>query len=79
MADKLQGDVIPVEPGFLNYVQREPLGVVGQIVPWNFPLMSAATGRRIVEGSAGNLKRCSWSGAARGPTSCSTMRSSPPR
>ena len=39
IADKLQGDVIPVEPGFLNYVQREPLGVVGQIVPWNFPLM----------------------------------------
>ncbi len=39
MADKLQGDVIPVDPGFLNYVQREPLGVVGQIVPWNFPLM----------------------------------------
>jgi aldehyde dehydrogenase (NAD+) len=39
MADKLQGDVIPVEKGFLNYVTREPLGVVGQIVPWNFPLM----------------------------------------
>ena len=39
MADKVQGDVIPVEPGFLNYVPREPLGVVGQIVPWNFPLM----------------------------------------
>ncbi len=39
MADKLQGDVIPVDPGFVNYVQREPLGVVGQIVPWNFPLM----------------------------------------
>jgi aldehyde dehydrogenase (NAD+)/betaine-aldehyde dehydrogenase len=39
MADKLQGDVIPVEPGFLNYVVREPLGVVGSIVPWNFPLM----------------------------------------
>jgi betaine-aldehyde dehydrogenase len=39
MADKLQGDVIPVETGFLNYVNREPLGVVGQIVPWNFPLM----------------------------------------
>ena len=39
MADKVQGDVIPVEPGFLNYVVREPLGVVGQIVPWNFPLM----------------------------------------
>ena len=39
MADKVQGDVVPVEPGFLNYVTREPLGVVGQIVPWNFPLM----------------------------------------
>jgi acyl-CoA reductase-like NAD-dependent aldehyde dehydrogenase len=39
IADKLQGDVIPVEPGFLNYVTREPLGVVGAIVPWNFPLM----------------------------------------
>ena len=39
MADKLQGDVVPVEPGFLNYVLREPLGVVGLIVPWNFPLM----------------------------------------
>jgi aldehyde dehydrogenase (NAD+)/betaine-aldehyde dehydrogenase len=42
MADKLQGDVIPVEPGFLNYVPREPLGVVGCIVPWNFPLMFCA-------------------------------------
>jgi aldehyde dehydrogenase (NAD+) len=39
MADKVQGDVIPVEPGFLNYVLREPLGPVGMIVPWNFPLM----------------------------------------
>jgi acyl-CoA reductase-like NAD-dependent aldehyde dehydrogenase len=39
MADKFQGSVIPVEQGFLNYVLREPVGVVGQIVPWNFPLM----------------------------------------
>jgi aldehyde dehydrogenase (NAD+) len=39
MADKLQGSVVPVEAGFLNYVLREPLGVIGQIVPWNFPLM----------------------------------------
>ncbi|OSI11350.1 MULTISPECIES: aldehyde dehydrogenase family protein [Neisseria] len=39
MADKIQGSVIPVEQGFLNYVVREPVGVVGQIVPWNFPLM----------------------------------------
>ena len=39
MADKLQGDQIPVEAGFLNYTLREPIGVVGQVVPWNFPLM----------------------------------------
>ena len=39
MADKVEGSVIPVEPGFLNYLMRAPLGVVGQIVPWNFPLM----------------------------------------
>jgi aldehyde dehydrogenase (NAD+) len=39
MADKLHGSVVPVEQGFLNYVTREPLGVVGQIVPWNFPVM----------------------------------------
>jgi aldehyde dehydrogenase (NAD+) len=39
MADKHQGSVIPVEHGFLDYVLREPIGVVGQIVPWNFPLM----------------------------------------
>ena len=39
MADKYQGFVPPVEAGFLNYVLREPIGVVGQIVPWNFPLM----------------------------------------
>jgi aldehyde dehydrogenase (NAD+) len=39
MADKFQGSVVPVEQGFLNYVTHEPLGVVGQIVPWNFPMM----------------------------------------
>ena len=39
LADKVQGSVIPVDAGFLNYVQRAPLGVVGQVVPWNFPLM----------------------------------------
>lgn len=42
MADKFQGSVVPVETGFLNYVKREPIGVVGQIVPWNFPLMFCA-------------------------------------
>ena len=39
MADKFEGTVIPVDQGFLNYTLRQPVGVVGQIVPWNFPLM----------------------------------------
>lgn len=39
IADKVRGTVVPVEPGFLNYVTREPVGVVGSIVPWNFPLL----------------------------------------
>lgn len=39
MPDKNEGTVIPVETGFLNYVSHVPVGVVGQIVPWNFPLM----------------------------------------
>lgn len=39
MSDKFEGNLPPVDPGFLNYVLREPIGVVGQIVPWNFPLM----------------------------------------
>jgi aldehyde dehydrogenase (NAD+) len=39
MPDKNEGTVIPVDTGFLNYIQRVPIGVVGQIVPWNFPLM----------------------------------------
>jgi betaine-aldehyde dehydrogenase len=39
MADKLEGATIPVDAGFLNYTSREAIGVVGQVVPWNFPLM----------------------------------------
>ncbi|MGH8207255.1 MAG: aldehyde dehydrogenase family protein, partial [Steroidobacteraceae bacterium] len=39
MADKVEGSVVPVDAGFLNYLLREPIGVVGQVVPWNFPVM----------------------------------------
>ncbi|MBW3533812.1 MAG: aldehyde dehydrogenase family protein [Gemmatimonadetes bacterium] len=42
MADKVHGDTIPVSGPFLNYTLREPIGVVGCIVPWNFPLSLAA-------------------------------------
>ena len=41
-ADKLTGDTIPIRGNYLCYTRREPVGVVGQIIPWNFPLLMAA-------------------------------------
>jgi aldehyde dehydrogenase (NAD+) len=38
-ADKINGQVIPARPDALTYTVREPMGVVGAIIPWNFPLM----------------------------------------
>lgn len=38
-ADKINGQVIPARTDALTYTLREPVGVVGAIVPWNFPLM----------------------------------------
>lgn len=41
---KLGGETIPVSVGseYFNYTLREPIGVVGQIIPWNYPLLMAA-------------------------------------
>lgn len=41
LADKITGDTIPVAGPFLNYTLREPIGVVGAIIPWNYPLSMA--------------------------------------
>ena len=41
-ADKVYGETIPVQPDYSTFTQREPLGVIGQIIPWNFPLLLAA-------------------------------------
>ena len=47
-ATKIEGETIPITvpyaPGtsFLDYTLREPVGVIGQIIPWNFPLLMAA-------------------------------------
>lgn len=148
MADKFEGSVIPVDTGFLNYLTREPVGIVGQVVPWNFPLMftswkmapalaagncvvmkpaeltplsslaiaelmaevgfpkgvvnilpglghiagqyiaehpeiskvaftgSTAVGRKVVQASSGNLKKCSSNLEGRARISCSLMRTS---
>jgi phenylacetaldehyde dehydrogenase len=41
-ATKILGDSIPIGSGFHAYTRREPIGVAGQIIPWNFPLLMAA-------------------------------------
>jgi len=41
-ADKNHGKLIPVDGNNLTYTRHEPVGVVGQIIPWNFPLLMQA-------------------------------------
>ncbi|KAE9980902.1 Aldehyde dehydrogenase [Venturia inaequalis] len=38
-ADKIEGKVIDTNPDTFNYTKKEPIGVCGQIIPWNFPLL----------------------------------------
>ncbi|MEG7378019.1 aldehyde dehydrogenase DhaS [Bacillus subtilis] len=38
---KITGQTIPVSGAYFNYTRHEPVGVVGQIIPWNFPLLMA--------------------------------------
>ncbi|KAJ5587835.1 uncharacterized protein N7459_003600 [Penicillium hispanicum] len=59
-ADKIYGQTIDTDSGSLTYTRHEPVGVCGQIIPWNFPLMmwawkigpAIATGNTIVLKSA---------------------------
>jgi aldehyde dehydrogenase (NAD+) len=41
-ADKIHGKTIPIDGDFLCYTRHEPVGVVGQIIPWNFPMLMLA-------------------------------------
>jgi betaine-aldehyde dehydrogenase len=42
LATKIHGDVLPVPDNAMSLALREPIGVAGQIIPWNYPLMMAA-------------------------------------
>lgn len=42
LATKIQGEVLPVPDNALSLALREPVGVAGQIIPWNYPLLMAA-------------------------------------
>ena len=41
-ADKVHGKTIPIDGNFFCYTRHEPVGVVGQIIPWNFPMLMQA-------------------------------------
>jgi len=41
-ADKVHGKTIPMDGDFFGYTRHEPVGVCGQIIPWNFPILMAA-------------------------------------
>lgn len=41
-ADKIHGSTIPITGPFFAYTKEEPVGVVGQIIPWNFPALMLA-------------------------------------
>jgi aldehyde dehydrogenase (NAD+) len=55
-ADKIQGRTVPVAGNYFTYTRHEPVGVVGQIIPWNFPILmqtwklapALATGNTVV-------------------------------
>jgi acyl-CoA reductase-like NAD-dependent aldehyde dehydrogenase len=41
-ATKILGQTFPISKDYLNYTRHEPIGVVGQIIPWNYPLVMSA-------------------------------------
>jgi aldehyde dehydrogenase (NAD+) len=52
-ADKIEGETVNVSPASFNFTRREPLGVVGIIIPWNAPLslLSAKVGSALAAGN----------------------------
>ena len=61
-ANKVFGETIPVSKPGLDFTLREPIGVVGLIVPWNFPMLIASwkLGPALAAGNTCILKPASW-------------------
>ena len=65
-ADKVQGKTIPIDGDFFCYTRHEPIGVVGQIIPWNYPMLmqswklapALATGNTVVMKPAEQTPLC---------------------
>ena len=71
VCDKIYGEIAPTPGDILGMIHKEPVGVVGAIIPWNFPLMigawklGPATGLRQFRGDqAGKAPRCRCCGCA---------------
>lgn len=47
-ADKIHGKVVDTQPDRVNFIKHEPIGVCGQIIPWNFPLLMVRNDYSIV-------------------------------
>lgn len=56
-ADKWHGKVIPADSKVFAYTRHEPVGVCGQIIPWNFPILMMAwkLGPALATGNDGNV------------------------
>ena len=56
--DKIHGNTIPVDGNFLSFTRKEAIGVVGQIIPWNYPILMLAWkwGASIATGCVSILK-----------------------
>jgi len=52
-ADKLHGETVEISPASLNYIRREPIGVVGIVIPWNSPIsvFTAKVGAALAAGN----------------------------
>ena len=52
-ADKLHGETVEISPASLNYIRREPIGVVGIVIPWNSPIsvFAAKVGAALAAGN----------------------------
>ncbi len=72
--DKIEGAVTSTDPSALHMITREPLGVVGCVVPWNYPLMMASwkAAPALAAGNSVVLKPAGCWPKPGSPTACST-------
>ena len=68
MAEQIRGEQLPTAPGHLSYTVREPIGVIGVILPWNGPMLSLCNrvSPALACGNAVVVKPSEWSSLSAG-------------